>query len=93
MASGFTKINHSIWECDLTMEERYMILFLLDCENKFNKKDDWFGLTDQDFIDIGFGKDKVVLRKTRNSLIDRGWLSFKKGSFGKKSEYKFNRSK
>ena len=93
MASGYTQINHEIWEKELPMEERYMLLYLLDCENKFNKVNDWFGLTDDDFINIGFGRDKVILRKTRNSLIERGWISFKKGAFGKKSQYKLNRKK
>ena len=90
MTKGFTKVKHSVWEIDLNMEERYMLLYLLDCENKFNKKSDWFGLTDQDFINIGFGKDKEVLRKTRNSLIEMGIIQFKKGSFGKKSSYLLN---
>lgn len=93
MTSGYTEIKHSIWECDLNMGERYMLMFLLDCENRFNKKDDWFGLTDEDFINIGFGKDKEVLRRTRNTLIGRGMISFKKGRVGKKSQYKLNRKK
>lgn len=92
MMKGFTQVKHSVWEIDLTMEERYMLIYLLDCEDKFNKKNDWFGLTDQDFIDVGFGKDKVNLRKTRNSLIDKGYIEFNRGSFGKKSQYKFKRS-
>ena len=93
MTSGFTEIKHSIWECDFTMDERYMLMYLLDCENKFNKKDDWFGLTDADFINIGFGKDKEVLRRTRNSLIEKKMVFFKKGGVGKKSQYKINRKK
>ena len=93
MTNGFTQVKHSIWEFDLTMEERYMLMFLLDCEDKFNKKDDWFGLTDQDFIDVGFGKNKAVLRKTRNSLVERGYIEFKPGKFEKKSQYKFKRRK
>lgn len=93
MTDGFTCIPHKMWEIPMELEERYMLLYLLDCENKFNKKDDWFGLSDQDFIDIGFGKNKVVLRKTRNSLIEKGWISFNKGSFNKKSQYKINRKK
>lgn len=84
----YTLIPQCIWEKELSMEERYMMLFLLDCENHFNKKNDWFSLNDEDFIDIGFGKNKVVLRRTRNSLIDKGILEFKKGSFDKKSQYK-----
>ena len=93
MTSGFTEIKHSIWEIELTMDERYMLMYLLDCENKFNKKDDWFGLTDADFINIGFGKDKEVLRRTRNSLIEKKMVFFKKGGVGKKSQYKLNRKK
>lgn len=93
MTRGFTEIKHSIWECCFTMEERYMLMYLLDCENRFNKKDEWFGLTDNDFIEIGFGKDKEVLRRTRNSLIQRGFIFYKKGGLGKKSQYKFNRKK
>lgn len=93
MTKGFTKVKHSIWECDLTLEERYMLLYLLDCENKFNKKDDWFGQTDDDFINIGFGKNKQVLRKTRNALVEKGLIFFKRGSVGKKSLYKLNRTK
>ena len=90
MTKGFTQVKHSVWEINLNMEERYMLLYLLDCENKFNKKSDWFGLTDQDFIDIGFGKDKEVIKRTRNSLIEKGIISFKKGSFKNKSQYKLN---
>ena len=91
---GYTKIKHELWwNCDLSMEERYMVMFLLDCENYFNKQNDWFNLTDDDFIKMGFGKNKVVLRKTRNSLIERGWISFKRGIAGKKSSYKLNRKK
>ena len=91
MTNGFTEIKHSMWEVELSMEERYMLMYLLDCENRFNKKDDWFGLTDADFINIGFGKDKEVLRRTRNSLIDKKWICFKKGAVGYKSQYKLNR--
>jgi len=93
MTKGFTEIKHSMWECDLTMEERYMLMYLLDCENRFNKKDDWFGLTDADFINIGFGKNKIVLRRTRNSLIERKLICFKKGAVGYKSQYMINRNK
>lgn len=92
MTEGFTCIPHSIWDAELEMNERYMLLYLLDCENRFNKKDEWFGLTDQDLIDTGFGRDKVILRKTRNSLIEKGWISFKKGAFDKKSQYKINKN-
>lgn len=91
MTNGYTQVQHSLWDMDLTMEERYMLIYLLDCENKFNKLNEWFGLTDEDFINIGFGRDKVVLRKTRNSLIEKRFISFKKGAFGKKSQYKFIR--
>ena len=52
-----------------------------------------FGLTDADFINIGFGKDKEVLRRTRNSLIEKKMVFFKKGGVGKKSQYKLNRKK
>lgn len=93
MTKGFTKIQHSLWEWDLTIEERYMIMFLLDCENRFNKKDEWFGLTEEDFVNVGFGKNKTVLRKTRKSLVEKGLISYKRGVLGKKSQYKFNRIK
>lgn len=93
MTKGYTEIKHSMWECDLTMEERYMLMYLLDCENRFNKKDDWFSLTDDDFINVGFGKNKVVLRRTRNALLEKGWIDFQRGAVGKKSLYKLNRKK
>lgn len=93
MTNGYTKIRHSMWECEMTMEERYMLMYLLDCENRFNKKDEWFGLTDEDFINVGFGKNKTVLRKTRKSLVEKGMISFKRGVLGKKSQYMFNRKK
>ena len=93
MTDGYTKIKHSLWEWDLSMEERYMLMFLLDCENRFNKKDEWFGLTEEDFVNIGFGKNKAVLRKTRKSLIEKGFISYKRGVLGKKSQYMFNRTK
>ena len=92
MNEGFTKIEHSLWECDLTMEERYMMLYLLDCENRFNKKYEWFGLTDEDFINIGFGRSKEIIRRTRNSLIDKGMIAFQRGSVGEKSQYMINRN-
>lgn len=93
MTKGYTEIKHSIWEIDLTMEERYMTLYLLDCENKFNKKGEWFTLTDQDLIDIGFGKDKEILRKTRKSLIEKGYIEYQPGKFKTKSQYRFKRKK
>jgi hypothetical protein len=93
MTRGWTKMEHSIWEIDLTLEERYMLLYLIDCENKFNKEDNWFGQTDDDFINIGFGKNKQVLRKTRNALIEKNLIFFKRGKVGSKSEYKINRNK
>lgn len=93
MTNGYTKIRHSMWECEMTMEERYMLMYLLDCENRFNKKDDWFGLTEEDFVNVGFGKNKTVLRKTRKSLVEKGFISYKRGVLGKKSQYKLNRKK
>ena len=93
MTKGFTEIQHSIWEWDFTLEERYMLMYLLDCENRFNKKDEWFGLTEEDFVNVGFGKNKTVLRKTRKSLVEKGLISYKRGVLGKKSQYKLNRKK
>lgn len=93
MTKGYTKIRHTLWEWDLTMEERYMLMFLLDCENKFDKIDDWFSLTDDDFINVGFGRDKAVLRRTRKSLVEKEMISFKRGGVGEKSQYKLNRVK
>lgn len=91
MTKGYTEVKHSIWEIPLNKEERYMLLYLLDCENKWNKNGDWFNLTDADFIRIGFGKNKIVLRQTRNSLIDQRIILFEKGGVGQKSKYKINR--
>ena len=93
-AEGYTPLLHKFMDTKMPPWERLMMIFLLDCENRFNKFGDWFSLTDEDFIEkMGFGKDKVVLRKTRNSLIERGWISFKRGIAGKKSSYKLNRKK
>ena len=91
MTEGWVKVPHSVWELDLTLEERYMFLFLLDCEDKFNKRDDWFGLADDDLINVGFGKDKVILRRTRRSLVEKEIIAFKRGAAYKKSMYKILR--
>lgn len=90
---GYAEIPHSVWEVELPMQERYFFVYLLDCENRFNKNGEWFELVDEDFINIGFGRDKVVLRQTRNSLIERGWIEFKRGGNGVKSKYRINRNK
>ena len=91
-ADGYTKVPHKLWDTDITLNERYMMLFLLDCENRFNKTNDWFSLTDEDFIHVGFGKDKQVIRSTRKKLLERQWISFKRAA-GKKSLYKLLRKK
>lgn len=91
MTEGWVKVPHSVWELDLTLEERCMFLFLLDCEDRFNKRDDWFCLTIEDLFNIGFGKNKTVLRKTRKSLIEKGLIEYIKGISGKKSKYKIIR--
>lgn len=85
-------IPFALIDAKMTAKEKLMIVYLLYCENLFNKHGDWFNLTDDDFVEkMGFGKNKVVLRKTRDSLIDRGCISFKRGVYGNKSSYKINR--
>ena len=88
---GFTKIAHSVWEIPMEPWERYMLLFLLDAEDRFNCSGEWFCLTDKDFINAGFGSDKRRWKKYRDSLIQRGWITYEKGGPGRKSRYKFNR--
>ena len=82
---------HSIWEMDLTKDERYMYMFLLDCENKFNKEDDWFGITNTDLKDAGFGSNESVLRNVRKGLLDKGMIEYKPGHAGFKSKYLIKR--
>ena len=84
---GYTCTPHSIWENDLTMDERYMYLFLLDCENKFNKMGETFAITNEDFKSIGFGKDEVVLKRSRAGLVKKGYIEYTPGSKGRKSQY------
>ena len=84
---GYTCTPHSIWENDLTMEERYMYLYLLDCENKFNKMGEAFNITNEDLKAIGFGKDEVVLKGARTGLIDKGYIEYTQGNRGRKSNY------
>lgn len=84
---GYTCTPHSIWENDLTMEERYMYLYLLDCENKFNKMGEAFNITNEDLKAIGFGKDEVVLKRARTGLIDKGYIEYIQGNRGRKSNY------
>ena len=92
MTNGFTKVPHSlICDGDYTIEERIMMVYLISCENRFKKEGKSFGLVDADFIRIGFGKDKEVLRRTRNNLISRGLIEFKQGGRGVKSRYRIIR--
>ena len=93
MTSGFTKVSHSIWDKPMKMEERYMLLFLLDCENRYNCCDDWFCITDEDFIKAGFGKNKTRWKKYRDKLVRIGWIDYEKGGPGKKSKYRMRRKK
>lgn len=93
MTDGYTKVPHKMWEIPMELEERYMLLFLLDCEDKFNRRNDWFYVTDKDFMDAGFGTNKARWKKYRDSLIQRGWIEYEKGGPGKKSRYRFNRKK
>lgn len=92
MKESFTCIPHSIWERELTMDERYMYIYLLDCENKFNKMGSWFGITNSDFIEAGFGKNQSVLRNVRKGLIEKGLIDYKPGHSGVKSRYLIRRS-
>ena len=91
MTDGFTKVPHKLWETPMELKERYMLLFLLDCENKFGCRDNWFSLADSDFISAGFGSDKSKWKKYRDSLIQRGWIEYKRGGSGQKSRYRFKR--
>ena len=85
---GFVQVPHDVWEKNLTMDERYMYLYLLDCENRFNKKGEWFNIGNKDLIGIGFGKDTNVLKKARKRLIEKGYIEYHPGGRGKESEYK-----
>ena len=56
MTDGYACVPHQIWELDISPDERYMLLFLIDRENKFNRVGEWFCLTNAELIGIGFGK-------------------------------------
>ena len=77
-----------IWDLDITMDEKMMLWFLLDCSSRFNKDGEWFNLTDEDFIKAGYGKNKSRWKKYRYNLIKEGYIDYKKGYLGNKSEYK-----
>lgn len=85
--NGFTKVPHLLFEGGFSVWEREMMIYLLDCENRLQKEGKWFGVIDDDFINIGFGKDKRILRETRDSLIAKGQIQYKKGGPGHKSQY------
>ena len=93
MTSSWYKVSHKMWEIPMTMEERYMMLFLLDCEDRYNCSDDWFCVCDTDFINAGFGRNKNRWKKYRDSLVQRGWIEYIKGGPGRKSKYRINRKK
>ena len=93
MTNGFTCIPHCVWEMPMELEERYMLIFLLDCENKYGKHNEWFSVSNKEFINIGFGKNKSRWKKYRDSLIERRWISYKEGGKGKKSQYRINHKK
>lgn len=85
---GYTCTPHEIWENDMTMDERYMYMYLLDCENKFKRVNDSFCITNEDLKGIGFGKDEVVLKRARSGLIAKGYIEYTPGARGRKSLYK-----
>lgn len=93
MTNGFTCIPHSIWELPIEMEERYMLLYLLDCENRYSKFGEWFSVSNKEFINIGFGSCKSRWKKYRDDLIGRKWISYKEGGPGRKSQYRINHKK
>lgn len=86
--NGFTQIPHSIWKAGLEIEEREMLMYILDCQNRFKREGKWINLTDEDFINIGFGKCKSRWRKYREGLISKGLVIYRKGGRGRKSGYK-----
>lgn len=86
--NGFTQIPHSIWTAGLKIEEREMLLYILDCQNRFKREGKWINLTDEDFINIGFGTCKSRWRKYRDGLISKGLVIYRKGGPGRKSGYK-----
>lgn len=87
MTKGFVKVPHIIWESKISLEEKTMLCFLLDCEDKFKKNGEWFNLSDEDFIAAGYGSCKSRWRKYRDGLISKGLIEFKKGGPGRKSRY------
>lgn len=93
MSEGYTKVRHKLWEIPMELEERYMMLFLLDCENRCKCQDEWFFVGDKDFMNVGFGSDRRRWKKYRNSLVQRGWIEYERGGKGMKSKYKIIRQK
>lgn len=86
--AGWSKTPHSVYDTDrLTFEEKAMLAFLIDRQNKFNT--DWFGFSDNDFIKAGYGRNVSRWKPSRDKLIQLGLISYKKQR-GKKSQYKVN---
>ena len=88
MTNGWFKVPHYVYEEDLNIWEREMLIYLLKCENKFQKEGDWIWVSNDEFISIGFGKDKRILKETKDSLVSKGFIEYKKGVNKNKSQYK-----
>lgn len=79
---------HSIWATDiLNYNEKHFLLFIIDKANRFGKDEEGFTLTDSEFIKQGFGRDKAIIRKARQRLVDLGLIEYTKGHTGKGSTY------
>ena len=89
ISTGFSKMPHTIWETDkLTLNERALLAFIIDRANKFNKEENEFTLSMEEFKKIGFEKRKI--EKCRKKLIDLNLITYKRGHTKVSSSYSVN---
>lgn len=90
MTNGYVQIPHSLFEAHLDVYEKFMLIYLMDCENRFQKNGGWMTLTNEDFFKVGFGRDRTILSRARDGLTSRGLIEYNKGHKGQRSEYRIN---
>ena len=61
-------------------------MFILDATNRYQTE--WVGISDNDFIKVGFGKNKEHLREIKETLESLDLIEYTKGSTGRKSQYR-----
>lgn len=89
ISTGFSKMPHTIWETDkLNLNERALLAFIIDRANKFNKEENEFTLSMEEFKKIGFEKRQI--EKCRQKLIDLNLITYKRGHTKVSSSYSVN---